>query len=215
MDNNLRDLIILGCGGHSKVASDIALQTGYAVKLYIDTTCLTNTFLGQKVSHALPIGYSGAFFVAIGFNWSRQKLFNEFISRNPSASLVPLIHPSAIISKNCTVDDGAIIMPLSVVNSGARVGTGVIVNTKSSIDHDCTLMNFSSIAPGSILGGRVTVGTRSAVCMGATIQHGITIGNDSVVGASSFLNTDIEPFSIAYGVPARRIRSRQAEEGYL
>lgn len=35
------------------------------------------------------------------------------------------------------------------------------------------------------------------------INRGVTIGDHSVIGAQSFVNRDIPPFSIAYGIPAR------------
>jgi acetyltransferase-like isoleucine patch superfamily enzyme len=35
---------------------------------------------------------------------------------------------------------------------------------------------------------------------------GVTIGENSIVGAMSFVNRDIPPDSVAFGVPARVVR---------
>jgi len=43
----------------------------------------------------------------------------------------------------------------------------------------------------------------------ALIFDGVNIGNDSIIGASAIVNKDIPPYSIAVGVPARVIKSRQ------
>lgn len=42
------------------------------------------------------------------------------------------------------------------------------------------------------------------------ILPGVHIGNGSIIGAGSVVTSDIEPYTIAGGVPARKIRSRLA-----
>ena len=106
-------------------------------------------------------------------------------------------------------------MPLCVINSFSNIGNGVIINTRSSIDHDNCLKSFSSIAPGVSTGGNVYVGERSAVSIGASINHGIKIGSDVVIGASSLVNKDIDNNWVAYGTPVKLIRERKLGEKYL
>ncbi|MCU0577225.1 MAG: acyltransferase, partial [Desulfobacterota bacterium] len=43
----------------------------------------------------------------------------------------------------------------------------------------------------------------------SVVMPGITIGENSIVGACSFVNADIPDNSVAYGVPARVVRSRE------
>lgn len=47
---------------------------------------------------------------------------------------------------------------------------------------------------------------------GCIIKQGITIGNGAIIGANSFVNKDVEPFSIVVGSPARLIKYRFDEE---
>lgn len=47
---------------------------------------------------------------------------------------------------------------------------------------------------------------------GATIRAGVVIGRGAVVGASSVVTSDVEPYSIVAGSPARIIRSRFTAE---
>jgi acetyltransferase-like isoleucine patch superfamily enzyme len=42
-----------------------------------------------------------------------------------------------------------------------------------------------------------------------TITCGVTIGAHSIIGANSFVNSDIPPYSIAVGSPAKVIKRRQ------
>jgi acetyltransferase-like isoleucine patch superfamily enzyme len=57
--------------------------------------------------------------------------------------------------------------------------------------------------------GRPTeVGADCWVGMGVCILPGVRIGEGVVVGAGSVVTTDLEPWSVAVGNPARAIRSR-------
>jgi len=44
---------------------------------------------------------------------------------------------------------------------------------------------------------------------GAVIQAGITIGRGAIVGAQSFVNTDVEPYTVYIGCPATKIGERK------
>ena len=72
-----------------------------------------------------------------------------------------------------------------------------------------------SIAPGATLGGNVRVGGGSAISLGVGVIHGITIGEDTVIGAGAVVVRDMPPGVVAYGVPARVIRTRARGERYL
>lgn len=56
----------------------------------------------------------------------------------------------------------------------------------------------------------VRIGAWADIGTGAVILPGVTIGQGSIIGAGAVVTGDIPPFSIAAGVPARVIRSRQS-----
>jgi acetyltransferase-like isoleucine patch superfamily enzyme len=103
----------------------------------------------------------------------------------------------------------------AVLNPGVRVGEFCIVNTRASLDHDSTMGAFSSLAPGAITGGNVAVGSYSNVGMGATVLPGVSIGQHTLIGAGALVYRSVPDNSVAYGVPARLIRSRQPGDRYL
>ncbi|MBD2626158.1 acyltransferase [Trichormus variabilis] len=47
---------------------------------------------------------------------------------------------------------------------------------------------------------------------GVKVLDGVTIGRGSVIGASAVVTKDIPPFSVAVGIPARVIKSRDGKE---
>ena len=212
---NYERLLIVGCGGHSKVVTDIATSQGYLNISYLNAMGGDERFLGRQVIHYDLSGYEDAFFVAIGDNSVRQRVTADFLAKNPRARLISLIHSSSVVSKNTSIGKGVVVMPLCVINHSTVLGDGVVINTRSSVDHDCTLHDFSSVAPGVSMGGNVWVGERSAVSIGATIKHGVRIGRDVVIGANSLVLSDIEDSCVVYGLPATKIRDRVQGEKYL
>jgi acetyltransferase-like isoleucine patch superfamily enzyme len=106
-------------------------------------------------------------------------------------------------------------MPNAVIGPNTKVGKFCLINTQASIDHDCVMLDYSSLAPSSVTGGTVQIGIRSALSIGATIKHGLKIGNDCVVGANSYLNKDLPNNQVAYGTPAKQVRTRNIGDSYL
>ncbi len=210
-----RKLLILGCGGHSKVSTETAEAIGFSDICYMDIYGTNNIFLGKKVYRQINENYCDYFFVAIGDNFLREKAYYEFLKNNPNVHCPALIHPSSCLSPRCSINDGTLVMPLCVINSEANIGVGVIINTSSIVEHNSQLMDFSSIAPGVKMGGNVTIGTRSAISIGANVANGISIGEDVVVGGSSFVLNDLKNNCIAYGTPAKFVRFRKSGEKYL
>ncbi|MBA2748254.1 MAG: acyltransferase, partial [Tatlockia sp.] len=47
---------------------------------------------------------------------------------------------------------------------------------------------------------------------GVKVLDGVTIGEGSVIGAGAVVTKDIPPYSVAVGVPAKVVRSRQPVE---
>jgi serine acetyltransferase len=89
------------------------------------------------------------------------------------------------------------------------------MGTNSSVDHDNVLAEFVSLAPGATTGGDVHVGVCTAIGLGANVIHQAHIGAHAVVGAGAVVLDDLPDLVVAYGVPARVVRSRDAGEPYL
>ena len=67
-------------------------------------------------------------------------------------------------------------------------------------------------APGTVGKGPITVGHDVWLGARCIILGGVTIGNGAVVGAGSIVTSDIPPYAVAVGNPARVIRYRFAPE---
>lgn len=54
-----------------------------------------------------------------------------------------------------------------------------------------------------------TIGKDVWLGAGATILGGITVGDGCVVGAGAVVTKDLPPYSVAVGIPAKVVRTRQ------
>lgn len=208
-------LLIIGCGGHSKVVTEIAEAIGIKNIQYLDQLETINNFLGKKPFTKINENFIGNFVVAIGDNSLREKVYLDFINKHKAAKPINLFHPKSIVSPRCEFGKGNVIISNSTLNSCSIIGNGVIINTSSSVDHDCYLKDFCSLAPGVHIGGNVVIGKRTFLSIGAKVMHGIKIGNDNVVGGGSFVNKNIGDNYVCYGVPAKIKRKRKSNEKYL
>jgi sugar O-acyltransferase (sialic acid O-acetyltransferase NeuD family) len=153
--------------------------------------------------------------VAIGDNFIRSQLAARLKSLAPQLSFITAVHPSAQIARGVTLGGGSVVMAGVVINSDSAIGESCILNSNCSVDHDNRIGSFSSLAPRVATGGNVALDEGSAVGIGAVILHGRKIGQHAIVGAGSVVTRDVPDFTVAYGVPAKVVRSRTVGEKYL
>ncbi|MFO1534398.1 MAG: NeuD/PglB/VioB family sugar acetyltransferase [Thermoplasmatota archaeon] len=120
-----------------------------------------------------------------------------------------LVDPSAQVGGNVELGAGCLVGPGAVLTTDIRVGRHVLVNVGAILHHDCAVGDFSTIGPGARLAGRTAVGPGAWIGMGACILEGVTVGAGAFVGAGAVVNRDIPPATLAYGVPARPVRTLQ------
>lgn len=214
----LPPLVIVGSGGHAVSVANVAISAGYAIECFVDEKRQGSTMLGYRiVGDMAGLGniHAYCYAMAIGDNALRARVSGDLLAAWPELRFPPLVHESATISSFAEIGPGTVVMPQAVIGPAARVGRFCVLNTRASLDHDSVMQDFSSLAPGAVTGGNVKIGFRSAISIGAVIKHGISVGADSVLGANSYLHHDLPDNQVAYGSPARIIRSRKTGEAYL
>ena len=56
----------------------------------------------------------------------------------------------------------------------------------------------------------ITIGDDVWIGSGCRVLDGARIGRGAVIGAGSVVTKDVEPYGLAFGVPARVVRNRRA-----
>ena len=82
---------------------------------------------------------------------------------------------------------------------------GVVIGWRSSIIAHNTQMMPPSVAP-------ICIKKHAFLGQGVIVMPGVTIGEYAQIGTCSLVNKDIEPYTVAVGVPAKPIRKLTQDE---
>lgn len=201
-------MILIGYSGHSYVINGILHALGIKTTGYCDNeektfNPLSLKYFGKETSESgIKALTQDDFFIATGNNTIRRNIFNNLALRN----LLPVnaIHPSATIDHTVEIAmHGVMVAPNATINAFAKIGTGVICNTFSVIEHECVIGDFAHVGPGAVLCGNVKVGENSFVGAKSVVREGITIGKNSIIGAGSVVVKDVPDNVKVVGNPAR------------
>ena len=218
-----KKLVVIGTGGHAKVVIDII----ESVKKFKIVGLCDEIGAGEKVAGYKILGkqndlpelikkYSiDCVIVGICDNFTRSKVTSLIKETCPSLKFISAIHPNASIAKSVTIGKGSVITNGVIISPHSIVGESCILNTSSSLDHDSVVGSFSSFAPGVRTGGFCNIGDLTALGIGATLTHAINIGEETIIGAGSVVMKDVGSFVVAYGVPAKILRTRKTGDKYL
>lgn len=120
------------------------------------------------------------------------------------------------IDKNFKCGNYVYIGQNNYIGSHTTFGHWVMVSDAVNIvgsDHV-----FDKVGTPIILSGRpkyqphTEIGNDVWIGHGVTIIRGIKIGDGAIIGANSFVNKNVEPYSIYGGIPAKFIKKRFSNE---
>jgi sugar O-acyltransferase (sialic acid O-acetyltransferase NeuD family) len=127
--------------------------------------------------------------------------------KKAKASIISLIHPSAVVSPHTFIGKGVVVFANAVINIGATIADGCIINTAATVDHDCELHQCVHISPGVNIAGGVHIAQLSWIGIGSTIVEYITLADNTQVGAGAVVTQSTQANSLYLGIPAKRVRS--------
>ena len=207
----MKEIVIIGAGGHAKVVADIILKRktdlneDIKIKGFLDDNYNENQ--NKKIFKIPIIGKLEKindladkdikFIIAIGNNKTRERIANKY----NKVKYYTAVHPQAVIANKVKIDEGSVVMANVVINSYSEIGKHCIINTGSIIEHDNSINDFVHISPSVTLAGGVRIGKRSWIGIGSNIIQGKNIGFDTIIGAGSVVLKNIGNNEKAFGVP--------------
>jgi sugar O-acyltransferase (sialic acid O-acetyltransferase NeuD family) len=211
----MKDIILIGGGGHCKSVIDVIEQEN---KFSIIGILDSKDKIGQNVLGYNIIGTDDDienfakkhknFAITIGQIKSpkiRKKIYNRVIKAN--GKLPVIISPLAYVSKHAKINYASIIMHSAIVNANSIIGKCVIINTKANIEHDVKVGNFCHISTGATLNGNVSVKNGVFIGSNTVVNHNIEIAKNSIIGSNSTVNKSITNAGTYAGCPIKKINN--------
>jgi acetyltransferase EpsM len=141
--------------------------------------------------------------IGIGANSIREKI-SLLYSRN---KFISLIHPSSVLTNQCSIGIGSVIMPGVCINNGVTIGDHCIINTGVVIEHDCSIDNYVHVSPNATICGNVNIGIGTWIGAGAVIIQGVCIGRNVKVGAGAIIISNVPDNVTVVGNPGKIINT--------
>ncbi len=155
-------------------------------------------YSGSQISIGIGFEMTGGQNIRLG-NRINIMRFNHFYAHDGSIEL----GSDVAINSNTQIgaaDDGKIVIEDNVI-----IGPNVVLRAS---DH-----NFKStdlpIRDQGHTGGEIFIEKDVWICANVVVTKDVRIGAHSVIGAGSVVTSDVEPYSIVAGVPAKLLRKRK------
>ena len=128
----------------------------------------------------------------------------------------------SVIGEECWLNNNS---PSSVISIGnfcllgrrnfLNAGDSIAIGDYTLTGPDCMFLGSDHrwcdplkpyIMSGSSADQKISIGTNVWLGAGVKVMKGISIGHGSVVGANALVTSDIPPFALAYGAPAKVVK---------
>jgi sugar O-acyltransferase (sialic acid O-acetyltransferase NeuD family) len=121
------------------------------------------------------------------------------------AKWATLVHPTASIGTNSTINEGSILARNSLITCDVTVGCHVHINCYSGCGHDVIVGDYCTMAAHVDIQGGVHVGEGVFFGGHAVVLPKAKVGDWARVGASSLVLRNVKSKTTVLGVPAKYI----------
>jgi len=204
----MKDLLLIGGGGHCKAVIDVAECAGYKIIGIIDRkekvgkVVLDYPIIGTDEDIPLFVD-KAEFLITVGFVTNpslRISLYNKV--KESGGDFATIVSPTSYVSKNASIGKGSIIMHKAVVSVGAKIGCNCIVNTMADVDHCVEIGDHTHLSANVLIAGDSKVGDRCFCGIGSIVSSGVTIASDVILGAGTLVIKNINSPGVYIGHPA-------------
>ncbi len=124
------------------------------------------------------------------------------------------VMPEVVIGRDCSLGQNVVVMPRATIGNNVKVQNNVSIYEGVVLEDDvfcgpsCVFTNVSN--PRSHVSRKadyeVTLVKRGAsIGANATVVCGVTLGEYAFVAAGAVITSDVPPYALMIGVPARRV----------
>lgn len=211
-------LVIWGATGPALIVADIIRLCGeFEVVGYLDNLLpqrKNEAFGGAKVlggeEELDPLLGAGVRHMVFAFQNNQARLRLGETAKARGFELVRAIHPTASVASDVIIGAGTVVRAQSAIGPETRIGENCIIGYGVMVSHTCWVGDGAHLSSGVNLAGGVKIGRGTWIGIGATVTDPCQVGEHSIVGAGAVVTRDIPDRVVAYGVPAKVVRSVEA-----
>ncbi len=154
--------------------------------------------------------------------------YGAFIEHDCSIGKCSRVGTNTVLRRETNIGDHSIFGSLSASEGKNWIGNNVLIHSQCHLTTGIIIEDWVFIAPmfvgandPKMLHGRrrvekfVPKGPHikfgSGIAVNVSLLPGVVIGRECIIGASSLVTKDVPDFSIAFGVPARTVKSVEDE----
>lgn len=210
----MKDIVIYGAGGFAReVAWLMENAQGFGegcVKAFVD-----DYDFQDRIVNGIPVlsfeqvleQYPNAEFALGVGDPKARKILDEKVTQAGFKAL-NAISDNVRMSRFVEYGDGTVICDGNTLTTNIKLGRQVQINLACTIGHDVEIGDYSTLTPGVNVSGNVVLGKGVYIGTGASIVNGsvdkkLYIGDGAVIAAGSCVTTDVDPFTLSAGVPAK------------
>lgn len=142
------------------------------------------------------------FVCALAFPAVKKKVVE--LLKEKGAKFATLIHPSVLLHTYCTIGEGVVITPNSVISANATVGDFASI-LGSSVAHDASVGDWSTLSGKCALNGHVQCGKMVYMGCGVLVAPSKKIGDGATVGIGSVVISNVKAGTTVFGNPAKKM----------
>lgn len=211
----MKNIIIFGTGGQSIDILDALYEINLIAKTYNclgflddDRSKLGKLICGKRVLGAISEAQKFEDVVFVNGIGNSENFLSKrnIIQRSLVADsrFETIIHPTASVSAQSKIKQGAVIFQNVTICSNATVGKHVAILPNSVISHDVKIENYATIAGGVCISGHSVVGDSTYIGTNSSVRERITIGRECLIGMGSNVLANIEDGATYFGNPAKQ-----------
>lgn len=125
----------------------------------------------------------------------------------PNERFATIIHPTAVVSEKAFIGSGVVLMPLVLVSPNVFIGNHSQMYAQSFVGHDSELKEMVFVANNASIGGRVVLHKGAHVGSNSSVLERLSIGEFSVIGLAANVLSNVEPFDVVVGNPAKKLKT--------
>lgn len=208
----MRDLVVVGGGGHGRELLDVLAVLGrrtptWRVVGVVDDDPGKNLERLERLGVPLlgPVTWLEehpcAYALGIGTSQTRRALAARLDASGCEAATI--VHPDAAVGTASAMGAGSVVYQRSVVTTNVTIGVHTHLNVACAVQHDTTVGDYVQFSPGVLVNGDCVIGNDVFLGTGAIITRGCTVGDGARVGAGAVVLADVAPGVTAVGIPAR------------